>query len=180
MENNLVELRYDKVNEYFAKFKNKYADNYEKNKIKGTRIVKDYNSLILSFIFMIGCVVVFLLDSNLPNNNISATRLMDVHRLLITWTLPTLAIVSLALLMKALVDFMRGGHEVQIEYTKKEYYTTIKSTMLNELKLALNNQLTENMITFDKNGLIIGPNLGTNEAMKVYGEVEKRLNNNGK
>ena len=89
-------------------------------------------------------------------------------------------IVGVALLVKSMLEFVRGGHEVEIEYTKKEYYTKIKSTMLNELKLALNNKITENMITFDKNGLVIGPNLGTNEAMKVYGEVEKRLNNNGK
>lgn len=180
MENNVIELRYDKVNGYFAKFKNKYADNYEKNKIKGTRIVKDYNSLILSLIFMIGCVVVFLLDSNLPNNNISATRLIDVHRLLITWILPAIAIVSLALLMRTLVDFMRGGHEVQIEYTKKEYYTTIKSTMLNDLRMTLNNQITEAMLIFDKNGLVIGPNLNSNENKKIFSEAERRLITSGK
>lgn len=180
MENNVIELRYDKVNEYFAKFKQKYTNDYEENKIKGTKIVKDYYSLILSPIFMLGCVGIFYLDSNLSNTNVSPTRLIDVHRLLITWALPTLAMVSIALLMKSFVDFMRGGHEVQIEYTKKEYYTKIKSTMLNELQSTLTNQITENMVTFDKNGLIIGPNLGINEAMKVYGEVEKRLNNNGK
>ena len=30
MENNLVELKYDKVNEYFEKFKQKYTKDYEK------------------------------------------------------------------------------------------------------------------------------------------------------
>lgn len=30
MENNLVELKYDKVNEYFEKFKQKYTNDYEK------------------------------------------------------------------------------------------------------------------------------------------------------
>lgn len=180
MENNVIELRYDKVNEYFEKFKQKYTKDYEENKIKGTKIVKDYYSLILSPIFMAGCVIIFFLDSNLSDYNISATRLIDVHRLLITWALPTLAILSIVLLMKAFVDFMRGGHEVPIEYTKKEYYIKIKLTMLNELKSALNNQITETMLIFDKNGLIIGPDLGTNEAKKVYGEIEKRLSNNGK
>lgn len=82
--------------------------------------------------------------------------------------------------MKSFIDFMRGGHEVQIEYTKKEYYSKIKSTMLNDLKMTLNNQITEAMLIFDKNGLIIAPNLSTNEDKKVYGEIEKRLNNNGK
>ena len=180
MENNVIEFKYDKVIEYFENFKQKYADNYEENKIKGTKIVKDYYSLILSPIFLAGCVGVFFLDSNLSNYNISGARLIDIHRLLITWVLPTLAIISVALLMKAFVDFMRGGHEVQIEYTKKEYYSKIKSTMLNDLKMTLNNQITEAMLIFDKNGLIIAPNLSTNEAKKVYGEIEKRLNNNGK
>lgn len=48
MENNVIEFKYDKVIEYFENFKQKYADNYEENKIKGTKIVKDYYSLILS------------------------------------------------------------------------------------------------------------------------------------
>lgn len=52
MENNVIEFKYDKVIEYFENFKQKYADNYEENKIKGTKIVKDYYSLILSPIFL--------------------------------------------------------------------------------------------------------------------------------
>ena len=63
MENNVIEFKYDKVIEYFENFKQKYADNYEENKIKGTKIVKDYYSLILSPIFSAGCVGVFFLDS---------------------------------------------------------------------------------------------------------------------
>ena len=39
MENNLVELKYDRVNEYFEKFKQKYTNNYEENKTKGYRTV---------------------------------------------------------------------------------------------------------------------------------------------
>ena len=52
--------------------------------------------------------------------------------------------------------------------------------MLNELKLALNNKITENMITFDKNGLVIGPNLNSNENKKIFGEAERRLITSGK
>ena len=175
MENNVIEFKYDKVIEYFENFKQKYADNYEENKIKGTKIVKDYYSLILSPIFLAGCVGVFFLDSNLSNYNISGARLIDIHRLLITWVLPTLAIISVALLMKSFIDFMCGGHEVQIEYTKKEYYSKIKSTMLNDLKMTLNNQITEAMLIFDKTGLIIGPDLSKKENKKVFSEAERKL-----
>jgi hypothetical protein len=130
MENNVIEFKYDKVIEYFENFKQKYADNYEENKIKGTKIVKDYYSLILSPIFLAGCVGVFFFDSNLSNYNISGARLIDIHRLLITWVLPTLAIISVALLMKSFIDFMHGGHEVQIEYTKKSIIAKLNQQCL--------------------------------------------------
>ena len=77
-------------------------------------------------------------------------------------------------------DLVRGGHEVEIEYTKKEYYSKIKSVMLNELKETLNNQITENMLNFDKNGLIVAPNLSLNEAKRIFGEANMRLTKNGK
>lgn len=130
MDNNVIEFKYDKVVECFENFKQKYADNYEENKIKGTKIVKDYYSLILSPIFLAGCVGVFFLDSNLSNYNISDARLIDIHRLLITWALPSLAIISVALLMKSFIDFMRGGHEVQIEYTKKNIIAKLNQQCL--------------------------------------------------
>ena len=175
MENNVIEFRYDKVNEYFEKFKQKYADDYKENKIKGTKIVKDYYSLILSPIFMLGCVGIFYLDSNLSNTNISPTRLIDVHRLLITWALPTLAMISIALLMKSFVDFMSGGHEVGIEYTKNEYYRKIKSRMLNKLRTELHDSITESMLVFDTTGMIVSPNLSKNENKKIFREAERRL-----
>ena len=52
--------------------------------------------------------------------------------------------------------------------------------MLNELKATLNSLITEDMLIFDKKGLIIAPNLSTNEAKKVFGEAATRLNKNGK
>lgn len=34
MENNLVELQYDRVNEFFEKFKQKFKDDYKNNQKK--------------------------------------------------------------------------------------------------------------------------------------------------
>ena len=48
MENNLVELKYDKVNEYFEKFKKKYTNDYEENKVRGVKIVRNYYSFVSS------------------------------------------------------------------------------------------------------------------------------------
>ena len=52
--------------------------------------------------------------------------------------------------------------------------------MLNELKETLNNQITENMLNFNKNGLIVAPNLSLNEAKRIFGEANMRLTKNGK
>ena len=177
MENNLVELKYDKVNEYFEKFKQKYTNDYEKNKVRGTKIVRNYYSLVSSVIIISICPVILTFDFKLPD---TVSKTLNFHILITQWLVPTFLIVGVALLVKSMLDFVRGGHEVEIEYTKKEYYTKVKSTMLNELKLALNNKITENMITFDKNGLDIGANLNSNENKKIFSEAERRLITSGK
>lgn len=38
MENNLVELKYDKVIEFFEKFKQKYKEEYKNNNVKRTYV----------------------------------------------------------------------------------------------------------------------------------------------
>lgn len=172
MENNLVELKYDKVNEYFEKFKQKYINDYESNKVKGTKIVRNYYSLLTSFIIIAICPVVLTFDFNLPD---TVSKTLNYRALITQWLVPVFLIVGVALLTKSFIDFVRDEHEVEIEYTKKEYYSKIKSTMLNELKATLNRLITEDMIIFDKNGLIIAPNLSTNEAKKVFGEAERKL-----
>lgn len=58
---------------------------------------------------------------------------------------------------------------------KKEYYSKIKSTMLNDLKMTLNNQITEAMLIFDKNGLIIGLDLSKKENKRIFSEAERKL-----
>lgn len=177
MENNVIELRYDKVNEYFEKFKQKYMKDYEENKIKGTKIVRNYYSLLTSLIIISICPVILTFDFKLPD---TVSKTLNFHTLITQWLVPIFLIVGVALLVKSILELVQGGHEVEIEYTQKEYYSKIKSTMLNELKATLNNQITENMLIFDKRGLIIAPNLCTNEEKKVFGEAETRLNKNGK
>lgn len=177
MENNLVELKYDKVNEYFEKFKQKYTNDYEKNKVKGTKFVRNYYSLLTSIIIISICPVILTFDFNLPD---TVSKTLNFHTLITQWLVPMFLIMGVALLVKSMLELVQVGHEVEIEYTKKEYYSKIKSTMLNELKATLNNQITENMLIFDKRGLIIAPNLNTNEAKRIFGEANMRLTKNGK
>lgn len=71
MENNVIELRYDKVNEYFEKFKQKYTNDYEKNKVRGTKIVRNYYSLVSSVIIISICPVILTFDFKLPDTDYS-------------------------------------------------------------------------------------------------------------
>jgi hypothetical protein len=177
MENNLVELKYDKVNEYFEKFKQKYTNDYEKNKMKGTKFVRNYYSLLTSLIIISICPIILTIDFDLPG---TVSQTLNFHTLITQWLVPIPLIMGVALLVKSMLELVQGGHKVEIEYTQKEYYSKIKSTMLNELKATLNNQITENMLIFDKRGLIIAPNLNTNEAKRIFGEANMRLTKNGK
>ena len=177
MENNLVELKYDKVNEYFEKFKQKYTNDYKKNKVKGTKLVRNYYSLLTSLIIISICPVILTFDFKLPD---TVSKTLNFHTLITQWLVPIFLIVGVALLVKSMLEFVRGGHEVEIEYTKKEYYTKIKSTMLNKLRTELHDSITESMLIFDTNGMIVAPNLSTNESRKIFGEAEKSLNQNGK
>ena len=165
MENNLVELKYDRVNEYFEKFKQKYTNNYEENKTRGYRTVIPYHMLIgpiiMSAISLIAVYVINTMMSDLPktNSNDMAGAMYRMYEVLSSWIMPVIILV----------------YEVPISYTKIDYYNKIKSRMLNEIQTDLNTSITENMLISDSNGLIVSPNLSTNENKKVFSEAERKL-----
>lgn len=167
-----MELKYDKVNEYFERFKKKYTNDYESNKIKETRIVRNKTLLINGSVMLLSCLVILIIS--LYNNPINDNQI-KFQQLLTNLILPGMSILASFFILFGVIDFIRGGHEVEIEYTKKEYYNKIKSVMLNELRETLNNKITEDMLIFDKDDLIIKPNLNINEAKKLFGEAERRL-----
>jgi len=88
---------------------------------------------------------------------------------------PIVLMVGLALLLLGFVNFMKSSYEIEVTYTKKEYYEKIKTIMLDELRDKLLASITENMLIFDNDGLIVAPNLSTNENKKIFGEVEREL-----
>lgn len=116
MENNLVELNYDKVTEYFEKFKKKYINDYEENKVRGVKIVRNYYSFVSSLIIISICPVILTFDFTLLD---TVSKTLNFQTLISQWIVPVFLIVGVALLTKSLVDLVRGGHEVEIEYTKK-------------------------------------------------------------
>lgn len=116
MENSLVELKYDKVNEYFEKFKKKYINDYEENKVRGVKIVRNYYSFVSSLIIISICPVILTFDFTLPD---TVSKTLNFQRLISQWIVPVFLIVGVAFLTKSIVDLVRGGYEVEIEYTKK-------------------------------------------------------------
>ena len=186
MENNLVELKFDRVNEYFEKFKKEYDAEYERNKTSGTRTIVPYHMLIRPAVASgIGLIVVFMAHygfSNIPkiNSNDISGSLSHMIEILSSWVMPAVVLFFIAVFLITIVRVMVNSYEITDEYTKTEYYHKIKPRMLDKLRAELHNSITENMLIFAKNGLIIGPDLNSNESRKIFGEAEKRLNQNGK
>ena len=181
MENNLVELKYDRVNEYFEKFKQKYTNNYEENKTKGYRTVIPYHMLIgpiiMSAISVIAVYTTNTMLSNLPktNSNDMAGAMYRMYEVLSSWIMPMIILISLAHLLVTFIRMMSNSYEVPISYTKIDYYNKIKSRMLNEIQTDLSILITNNMLIFDTNGLIVAPNLSNNGNKKVFSEAERKL-----
>ena len=181
MENNLVELKYDRVNEYFEKFKQKYTNNYEENKTKCYRTVIPYHMLIgptiMSAISVIADYVTNTMMSDLPktNSNDVAGTMYRMYEVLSSWIMPVIILVSLAHLLVTFIRMMSNSYEAPISCTKIDYYNKIKSRMLNEIQTDLNISITEDMLISDSNGLIIAPNLSNNGNKQIFGKVEREL-----
>lgn len=188
MENNVVELKFDRVNEYFEKFKKEYDADYEANKEKGTRTVIPYYSIrdfvvrLVILSFMVGIIITtsLMIKEIGPNTYNSQNPLASLVNTLQSWIVPVSLIAALALLLHGVISLFSNAYEITIEYTRNEYYHKIKSKMLNKLHNELHNSITERMLIFDTNGMIVAPNLSTNESRKIFSEAEKSLNQNGK
>lgn len=61
MENNLAELKLDRIDNYFEKFKTKYKSHYELNKTNKTHLVLPYQKLIMPTFFGFIGITTFLM-----------------------------------------------------------------------------------------------------------------------
>lgn len=127
-----------------------------------------------------GLIVVFMAHygfSNIPkiNSNDISSSLSHMIEILSSWVIPAMALVLIASFLINFVRMMAHSYETTIEYTKNEYYRKIKSRMLNKLRTELHDSITEDMLIFDKNGLIIGPDLSKKENKRIFSEAERKL-----
>lgn len=189
MGNNLVELNHDRVNKFFENMIIKYETDYENNKtiteeICVSNLRRVLEAILIIFIMIAFCGgLIWFIESN-PNytkNRITDEfiKLIDgrVIRLLATFV----GIILLGLLnisiMKSFLGIMSNGETRIVTKTlsRKKYFNKIKADMLYYVRYNLSYSITENMLIFDKYGMIIGPNLSTNENKKVFSEAERKL-----
>lgn len=189
MINNLVQLNHDRVNKFFEDMIIKYETDYENNKtiteeICVSNLRRVLEAILIIFIMIAFCGgLIWFIESN-PNytkNRITDEfiKLIDgrVIRLLATFV----GIILLGLLnisiMKSFLGIRSNGETRIVTKTlsRKKYFNKIKADMLYYVRYNLSYSITENMLIFDKYGMIIGPNLSTNENKKVFSEAERKL-----
>lgn len=178
MENNLVELKLDRIDRYFEKFKTKYKSHYELNKTNKTHLVLPYQKLIMptffGFIGMITFLMTRMMYSQISNN--TAIPSLTQAAILLTNILSIVLLISFSfLIVISLIDFFKNIHSETIEYTAREYYKKVKDIMIRQIQSELSNLITEDMLIFDADGLIIAPNLNTNENIKLFKQIEREL-----
>lgn len=178
MENNLVELKLDRIDNYFEKFKTKYKSHYELNKTNKTHLVIPYQKLIMPTLFGFIGMITFLMTRIMYSQISDNTAIPNFSQAVMLLT----NILSIALLIAfsffiviSLIDFFKNIHNETIEYTAKEYYNKIKDIMIKEIQSELSNLISEDMLTFDSDGLITSPNLSTNENIKTFKQIEREL-----
>lgn len=110
MENNLVELKLDRIDRYFEKFKTKYKSHYELNKTNKTHLVIPYQKLIMptffGFIGMITFLMTRMMYSQISNN--TAIPSLTQAAILLTNILSIVLLISFSfLIVISLIDFFK-------------------------------------------------------------------------
>ena len=189
MSNNLIELKYDRVNSFFDKMIIKYETEYQNNKTTTEKIYvsnvrRVLESILIIFIMIAFCggLIWFIKSgSNYTKNEFTDKFIKVIDKDVIPLLAAFVGIVFVGLinirLMKGFLGIKPNNETRTITKTlsKKKYFTKIKADMLYYVRYNLSYSITENMLIFDKYGMIIGPDLSTNENKKIFGEVEHKL-----
>nr|DAF42987.1 MAG TPA: hypothetical protein [Siphoviridae sp. ctHip2] len=189
MSNNLIELKYDRVKGFFDEMIAKYEVEYQNNKTTTEKIYVSNVRRVLESILIIFIMIAFcggLIWFIKSGSNYTKTEFTDkfikvIDEDVIPLLAPFVGIIFVGLinikLMKVILGIRPNNETRTITKTlsKKKYFTKIKADMLYYVRYNLSYSITENMLIFDKYGMIIGPDLSTNENKKIFGEVEHKL-----
>lgn len=189
MSNNLIELKYDRVKGFFDEIIAKYEVEYQNNKTTTEKIYVSNVRRVLESILIIFIMIAFcggLICFIKSGSNYTKTEFTDkfikvIDEDVIPLLAPFVGIIFVGLinikLMKVILGIRPNNETRTITKTlsKKKYFAKIKADMLYYVRYNLSYSITENMLIFDKYGMIIGPDLSTNENKKIFGEVERKL-----
>lgn len=189
MSNNLIELKYDRVKGFFDEMMAKYEVEYQNNKTTTEKIYvsnvrRVLESILIIFIMIAFCggLIWFIKSgSNYTKNEFTDKFIKVIDKDVIPLLATFVGIIFVGLinirLMKSFLGIRPNNETRTITKTlsKKKYFAKIKADMLYYVRYNLSYSITENMLIFDKYGMIIGADLSTNENKKIFGEVERKL-----
>lgn len=193
MENNLVELNHNRVFKFFEDTKTKYKKDYEEQctEIKFVNIGRFIN-IIIDLLFILGIFVCvgflfyYLISSHndnkliiFENKIVEQSNLTKENILYIGYAL--LIIIGATFWLKILMrntlfsNIVIGFNSQKKKISKRKYFSEIRKDMIYYVRYNLSYAIREDMLIFDKYGMVIGPDLSTNENKKVFSEAERKL-----
>lgn len=189
MSNNLIELKHDRVKRFFDEMIIKYETEYQNNKtitekiyVSNLRRVLEAIPIILFMIaFFWGLIWFIESKPDYTGHRITDEVIKLANEGIIPLLVTFVSIIFAGWVNIKLIRAMTGTRpsavtrEVTKTLSRKKYFAKIKAEMLYYVRYNLNYAIREDMLIFDKYGMIIGPDLSTNENKKVFSEAERKL-----
>lgn len=189
MSNNLIELKHDRVKRFFDEMIIKYETEYQNNKtitekiyVSNLRRVLEAIPIIL-FMFAFFWSLIWFIENkpNYTGHRITDEVIKLANEVIIPLLLTFISVIFAGWANIKLIRAMTGTRpsattrEVTKTLSRKKYFSEIRDAMIYYVRWNLNYSIKEDMLIFDKNGLVIGPDLSTNENKKVFSEAERKL-----
>lgn len=189
MSNNLIELKHDRVKRFFDEMIIKYETEYQNNKtitekiyVSNLRRVLEAIPIILFLVaFFWGLIWFIESKPNYTGHRITDEVLKLANEGVITLLATFVSVIFAGWVNIKLIRAMTGTRpsavtrEVTKTLSRKKYFAKIKADLLYYVRYNLNYAIKEDMLIFDKYGMIIGPDLSTNENKKIFSEAERKL-----
>jgi hypothetical protein len=193
VENNLVKLNHNRVLKFFEDAKTKYEKDYEEQctEVQFVNIGRFIN-IIIDLLFILGIFVCvgFLFYYLISSHN--DNKLLIFDNKIVEQSNPTkenilyigyvlLIIIGATFWLKILMrntlfsNIVIGFNSRKKKISKRKYFSEIRKDMIYYVRYNLNYAIREDMLVFDKYGMVIGPDLSTNENKKVFSEAERKL-----
>lgn len=189
MSNSLIELKHDRVKRFFDEMIVKYETEYQNNKtitekiyVSNLRRVLEAIPILLILIAFCGGLIWFIESKpDYTGHKITDEVIKLANEGIIPLLTTFISVVFVGWVNIQLIKSFTGTRnnnetrEITRTLSRKKYFAKIKAEMLYYVRCNLNYAIREDMLIFDKYGMVIGPDLSTNENKKVFSEAERKL-----